>query len=64
MIKYYKNYKRGDRDINTKINPDNTDGNKGDEEGMGDDQEIKPSVIPVEEDIEDMHDLGDENEVI
>lgn len=54
MIKYYKNYKRGDRDI--KLNADGLD--KADD----DDGENKPSVIPVEDDIEDMADVGDENE--
>ena len=57
MIKYYKNYRRGDRDINTKINPD-----KGDDALIDEDHETKPSVIPVEDDIEDMPEIGEEND--
>lgn len=55
MIKYYKNYKRGDRDI--KLNADGLD--KGDD----DDGELKPSVIPVDDDMEDMADVDEENEL-
>lgn len=59
MIKYYKNYKRGDRDINPKINPD-----KGDEPVIDEENEAKPLVIPVEDDMEEMPDIGDENEAM
>lgn len=68
MIKYYKNYKRGDRDISTKINSDNMEfakepNNKGDDPVM-DEEEAKPQVIPVDDEIEEMADIGDENEAI
>ena len=57
MIKYYKNYRRGDRDINTKINTD-----KGDDAAMDEDLENKPSVIPVLDDIDDINEIADEND--
>ena len=59
MIKYYKNYKRGDRDINTKINSENLEKQEAEEDNEG-----KPSVIPVDDDLEDMADIGDENEAM
>ena len=57
MIKYYKNYRRGDRDINTKINPD-----KDDDAAMNEDLDNKPSVIPVEDEIAEMAEIADEND--
>jgi hypothetical protein len=81
MIKYYKNYKRGDRDANlnigAKLNAENADkcgspndyvkepNNKLelDEAAMEEHNDLQPSVIPVDDDPEDHHDVGDENAI-
>lgn len=81
MIKYYKNYKRGDRDaafnISAKLNAENAEkcgspndfakepNNKLDlhEAAVEEYNDMQPSVIPVDDDPEDHHDVGDENAI-
>ena len=79
MIKYYKNYKRGDRDANisAKMNAENVDkcGSPNDlvkepnnklelNEAAAEEYDLQPSVIPVDDDAEDQHDVSDENMAI